>query len=95
MNIVDWARENLDFRGTFLPCYLNINGETEACQAHLVLKPTRAIVVIERENKDDLEVYLSLISSADGVLYYFEQDNGIGAALVIPRYEGGTEFDDE
>lgn len=91
MNIIQWASEHLDYRCIVYKTFLNIAGETE--QVHISLGPKSANgihtrkVLIEREDKSVLEVYLRDIDLLSDSLYYFEQENGIGATLLIPLPE--------
>lgn len=87
MNIVNWISENLTARCALMQCYLNIGGQTYDADVVLAKEGNYRLLdyVHITYDKTVLKVYLGDLSTFNGVLYYFEQANGIGATLVIPN----------
>lgn len=86
MNIIGWANDHLDYRCAFMPCYLNIYGETEKVEVKLMPKGDFRFrkILIERYGAPNLEVLLSDVDAVTESLYYFDIEDGRGATLLIP-----------
>lgn len=76
----------MDYRCGFLPCSLNIEGETESVRVGLIPReqcPGDRKVLIEREFAPNIELYLRNLETITDNLYYFDYE-GKPATLVIP-----------
>jgi hypothetical protein len=87
MRNLDWTMLDLHIRTLFYKTFINVGGESYVCKITYQNGNTgfaNEKIFIEQDGKPRIEVYLRNVDQLTDNLYYFEQDNGIGATLVIP-----------
>lgn len=87
MNLIHWADQHLDYRCSFMPTMLNINGETENVSVRLMSRQEcqgSRKVLINRPRGEDIEVYLDDLEPMTLSLYYFDTPDGVSGSLIIP-----------
>ncbi|WEM34473.1 hypothetical protein [Xanthomonas phage X1] len=87
MNLIHWADQHLDYRCSFMPTMLNINGETETATIRLKSRQLcqgSRMVTIVRESGEVIEVYLDDLEPMTESLYYFDTPDGVSGSLLIP-----------